>query len=232
MSPDYHGLCKRLSALRRHLLPQISPTGAYTDSESDRTRAFIALSHAEIESFIEIRCTNVANAAKTNWFTHRRVNGIIFSLYTICYSGWAELQGDFRDLPKLETKADIEKRIVSCLDQYKHVISSNHGIREPYLRKLLVPLSIRMSDLDANWVLEMTNFGGLRGQIAHMSGKANQPPDPEAFDKLIRKVLLPGLKALDQRLSSLVGAATPPLQRNGAWHRIKCALQLIRTGYP
>lgn len=68
MSPEYHSLCRRIVLLERHLLPPLSPTGSYTDADYDRTRSYVALIHAEIESFIETRCATVANAAKTRWF--------------------------------------------------------------------------------------------------------------------------------------------------------------------
>lgn len=148
----------------------------------------------------------------------------------MCYSGWVELEGDMKDLPKLSPKTDIDSRITSSIDQYTHVIGSNHGIKEKYLRKLLVPLSIRISDLDPTWIVGMSNFGGLRGQIAHMSGKANQPPDPAAIKSLVRSNLLPGLKDLDTRLSGLISAAGPVPQSLGWIARLRRAFQLIWSG--
>lgn len=212
-------------------MPSISLTGSYTPADYDRTRAFVALSHAEIESFIESRCSQVASAAKTAWFRNRTINRIIFSLYAMCYSGWADLDGDLNELPKLSNKTDVDSRVTSCFDQYSHVIGNNHGIKDRYLKKLLEPLSIRLTDLSQSWVLEMSNFGGLRGQIAHMSGRANQPPDPATVDNLICAILLPGLKDLDQRLSALISAAGTVTAPMNWFQRFQRAVRLIWTGH-
>lgn len=226
MTPEYHSLCKRIARLQRHLLPKLSSTGSYTDAEYDGTRAYIALVHAEIESFLEKRCKDVAAAAKTRWFVNRSINGIIFSVYTMCYSGWAELEGD-SGLPKLSKKTDVEDRITSSIQQYTHVVDSNHGIKEKYLKKLLVPLSIRLTDLDPNWIIEMSNFGGLRGQIVHMSGKTRTPPDPAATRHLIRTMLLPGLNDLDKRLTALVTSIGPLTTRMTLRERVRGAFRLL-----
>ncbi len=199
-SPEYHALCKRIAELRIHLLPAaFDPTGSYPPAELDKTRAFVALVHAEIEAFIEERCLFLARESVSYWLKNRSPNAVVFSLFAICYTGWIELDDKPDSLPPLSKEHDVEKRLVTALKQYEKVVGDNNGIKDQNLKRLLVPLSVRIKDeLDEDWITSMSNFGGDRGKIVHMTWKANQPPDPKGIRETVGIHLLPGLKKIDQ----------------------------------
>lgn len=232
MSPDYHELCRRLASLCRNLLPQINPIGAYTDVEYDRTRAFVALVHAEIEAFIEARCLYVVTEARVRWLATRSPNRILFALYAMSYSGWSAIDEEIENLPKVTNQYDLIVRVASSFAQYQQILSANNGIRDANLKKMLVPLSIWLTDLDPAWLLEMSNFGGFRGQVVHTSWKANQPPDPGTLNTLIRTILLPGLNRLDRELTDVLAAAGPAIAKKTIRERLVSAYRVLSTGYP
>ena len=83
------------------------------------------------------------------------------------------------------------------------VIDQNHGIREENLSKILFPIGIEPWSLDNVWLTTMDSFGRARGSVAHTSVKTQQPIDPETEFTRIAKLILPGLKKLDKKISRL-----------------------------
>jgi hypothetical protein len=214
------------------LLPQISPIGSYSEEEFDKTRGLIALAHAEIEAFIEARCLYVVNETRVRWQATRSPNRIVFALYAMCFSGWSAINEDIEALPRLTNQYDLLGRVGSAFTQYQHVLGINNGIREANLRKMLMPLSIQLSDLDPAWIIEMSNFGGFRGQVVHTSWKANQPPDPATVNNLLRNILLPGLNRLDRELTTILASTGPLIPKKTFAERLSSAFRVIWTGYP
>jgi hypothetical protein len=135
----------------------------------------------------------------------------LFCLHSICYSGWVEIGGKLDNLPKLTDERSVEARISSAIRQYEHLVGANHGIKEANLKYLLVPLSVRFkSDLDHTWVTAMSNFGGDRGKIVHTTWKASHPPDPLDSRNALAKIILPGLKRLDEILTGILSGIPSP----------------------
>lgn len=206
LSPEYLGLCKRIAELRRNLLPAaFDPLGNYAPDVLDNARGFVALAHAEIEAFLEERCLIVAKESVSRWMASRASSRVTFALFAICYTGWTEIGGRADDLPKLTDEQKVEARLGTALKQYQHVVDNNHGIKEDNLKKLLVPLSIRLvGDLDMTWLNNMSSFGTDRGRIVHQRWSANQPPDPKGALRTLWKEIVPGLRHLDKVLTALL----------------------------
>jgi hypothetical protein len=222
LSAEYLQLCKRVEELRKHLLPPtFDPTGNYSAAEYDRVRGYVALVHAEIEAFIESRCLVVASKCVDDWVKHRKTSPVVISLHAICYGGWDGLieQPAFK---KLSNEISVEARLHSALAQYSQAVGGNNGIKEADLKRLLIPLSIRMNDLNPNWLVAMDSFGGVRGQIAHQTSVGVvQQPDPKDLRRLVWKDLVLGLRDLDlllTRLSLQLAHTSPgPIGRKPDW---------------
>lgn len=210
MSKGLIACYKRVMELRRTFLPvTFDPTGNYAAEVYDQTRAFIALTHAEIEAFIEEQALRIADAATMKWMKRRLPNRVIFGIYTIAYGNWSGILAEKPDnLPAISNEKSIEARLGSAFKQYKAAVSENHGIREHNLKLLLVPLSVRLGvDLDTTWIASMNSFAQHRGQILHQSSidpQVQQPPDPATTLELIQKTIFPGLVRLDRVLQDLL----------------------------
>src|SRR5215218_4159913 len=77
MAKRWSSLQRDIEALRRHLLPkQFNSLGVYAnvDLVQARTRAFLVLSHAEFESYIEGWAKEIARAAEKLWNKSRRIS--------------------------------------------------------------------------------------------------------------------------------------------------------------
>ncbi|MFN7526376.1 MAG: hypothetical protein ACK5QA_02960, partial [Dolichospermum sp.] len=66
-SDKFITLRTQLNRLKNEFIPEISPTGLYSESQLSRTAAYRVLAHAEIESYLEERAWEVVQNAKTLW---------------------------------------------------------------------------------------------------------------------------------------------------------------------
>lgn len=196
-SASFVSLTSRFRELRNHLLPKnFDLTGTYTPRQFDRTRGYIALVHAEIESYIESKCKDLAAQRVDDWIRNRTPSPVIIALHAICYSGWSGLMPEPQF--KLPTnQINVEARLQECRKQYDQVVESNNGIKEENLKKLLVPLSVRMSDINSDWISDMNSLGATRGSIVHQSIGMTTQPDPKETHLNIINQITAGLRDLD-----------------------------------
>lgn len=206
ISAEFRSLCQRLEEIRRHFLPiHFSVSGSYSPAEYDRVRGYVALTHAEIEAYIEERCLTVADHCVKKWQTTKTPSAVIIALHAICYSGWAELL----DAPKFKKASptpqmSVEARLSDALSQYRQCVEDNHGIKADNIKRLVVPLSVRMSELDQTWLADMDSYGTTRGKIVHLSFSTVHQPDPKDYRNTIWKRLVPGLRELDALFNNLI----------------------------
>lgn len=157
--------------MQDRFVPALSPTGYYNDKEYDFVRAYIVLTHAEMEEYLEGRARDIIGSSLLKWNTKRKVNRCIASLL---------LHHDRARTPKPQ---DSTTHIHCAVRTHENsVINQNHGIKEDNLFDLFVPLGLDKSEVSANLLIDLTNFGSARGQVAHTSArKVQTPPDPRTF---------------------------------------------------
>lgn len=183
-------LKKRLTILRRHLLPaDLSATGSYSLLVLDRARGYRVLVHAEFEAYLEDRCWAVASGAIQQWKVDMKPRHVLMSLLTRCG-------------PSASNSLTLEDRVGKAGNCYHHLIQQNHGIRELNLVNLLQPVGIELTDLDGTWVSTMDSFGVARGEVAHSAIGAQKPIDPQTELKIVKQ-LREGLGDLDELINTL-----------------------------
>lgn len=201
----FRELLARLTELRKHFLPsKFSPTGTYRERNYDRARAYRLLVHAEIEHYLERIAERAVLDCIKNWRADKTASDIIICLLASYHSGWGDDSENSEALPitsKNNIKAGVDKVIQNTLDQYMHILRTNHGIREENLKNIFIPIGIRFVDLDPTWLIDITSFGKDRGEVAHRSNKAQQAIDPKTEYERV-KVLIIGLGELDQLVQS------------------------------
>ncbi|MFM6098458.1 MAG: HEPN domain-containing protein [Dolichospermum sp.] len=173
--PEYYKfntLEMQLDRLKDEFIPEISPTGVYSESQLSRTAAYRVLAHAEIESYLEERAWEVVQNAKTLWTKGKTTRSLI------CLLGFSGLTMDKPPdtlTPQKgsktvkEEKIKISKKIDLAVESFKRVISQNHGVKEDHILSLLLPIGIDSDDLDPAWLATMNTFGEKRGLVAHKS---------------------------------------------------------------
>ncbi|MFN5592196.1 MAG: hypothetical protein ACK482_01880, partial [Aphanizomenon sp.] len=143
----------QLDRLKDEFLPEISPTGSYSESQLSRTAAYRVLAHAEIESYLEERAWEVVQNAKTLWDKSGKTTRTL-----ICLLGFSGLTMDEPpDTLKKpsnvkqdnhDKRLEITEKINSAIKSFKKVIDNNHGLKEKNILALLLPIGIDSDDLD------------------------------------------------------------------------------------
>jgi hypothetical protein len=166
-----------------------------------RTRAFLVLSHAEVESYLEDWAKEIARKAEVLWTAKRKVSTPLLFLH-------ASLGRPLGNLETLNggTAKDPETRlsdsVVKLFQDYYSSIKDNHGIKEKNVLALFTPLGISKSAFSATLAPGLDSLGAKRGTHAHYSAKSvTTPLDPESTYKEVVQ-LVDDLKTLDAWLIS------------------------------
>ena len=190
-SRNFNELRKRLSELRKHLLPKtFSPTGDYTDRQIDRARGYRLLAHAEIEAYLEDFARETVIKRVSDWKAKSLPNIVVIALCAY----HASLSKDEK-----RNTSELSSIIDKAVETYIRNLKSNHDIREENLRNIIQPVGLLMSDLDPTWIINLDEFGKLRGDVAHQSNKTTGRLNPEDEYQRVSQIIQ-GLRALDQKL--------------------------------
>jgi hypothetical protein len=201
-SARYRDLTRRLARLRKHFLPRVfSATGDYTEMQLDHARGYRLLVHAEIEAYLEDRARAIMNMAVKNWTADRKPREIIVNLLSFQFESKAASNQDLKNEYAGRNRRKNEA-VQSAQGAFNRILSLNHGIKEENILKILLPLSLKGSDIDPTWLGTIDSFGAARGETAHSSIKVQQPLDPKG-EAITVDSILRGLKEIDQFLNSI-----------------------------
>jgi hypothetical protein len=194
-SKRWKDLERETRRLRNQFLPEpFEPLGVYPNSArvQAHTRAFLVLSHAEIESYLEGWAKEIARAAETLWTSSNKVTKpLAYLLATLA----ERIEPKTKDSP--QKLADASVRL---FQKYYKVIKDNNGVKEANVLALFAPLGIPASALGATLLPSLDSLGSLRGSHAHESAKAVASVlDPETEFKRVTD-LVTELGSLDDWL--------------------------------
>lgn len=202
-SKRWNALRQGVETLRTHFLPPVfDPLGNYADSVriQSHTRAFLILSHAEIESYFEEWAKEIARSSENLWNSSSRVSRpLAFLLSTLAaqFKIPETIQGASKDIPQMLSDA-----VTTVYSRYYKQIKDNHGIKEKNLLDLFGPLGLAPAALSSTLLPSLDHLGKSRGDHAHLSAKAVQSVlDPETEYKRVRDLIVGDLATLDQWLS-------------------------------
>ncbi len=201
-SQRYKRLEKRLAALRKSFLPDpFSPTGTYEPNQSDHTRGYILLSHAEIETYLEDFCGDIVVDKLSKYTQHGRAGLVLVSLLSHFYHAHSAPDRQGPTIAGGEPSIGIVNKAGLW---FQGRLRDNHGIKKDNISKLVGPVGILLGSLDDTWLADMETFGARRGAIAHTSSLGiQQPLDPQTQYDFVNTNLLQGILVLDGLFSQL-----------------------------
>jgi hypothetical protein len=170
-SKRWKDLNREIESLRKYFLPDpFDPLGVYPNSASIQAhaRAFLVLSHAEIESYLEEWAKEIAQTAESVWKNKNKITEpLTFLIATL---------SERITLPDTLTgknATDIHQRLkdimVQLFPKYYKRINDNNGIKEKNFLSLFAPLGMPAGALGATLLPDLDNFGERRGTHAHHS---------------------------------------------------------------
>jgi len=200
MSKRWKQLKREIGTLRKQFLPDpFDPLGVYPKSirVQAHTRAFLVLSHAEIESYLEEWAKEIARASEVVWLSSGKITEpLAFLLATLAQRieiPPTPLVTNWKDSPQRLAEASVK-----LFQKYYKQIKDNNGIKEKNVLALFAPLGVPATTLGSTLLPNLDSLGALRGTHAHHSAKAVQSVlDPETeYNRVID--LVDELLVLDQ----------------------------------
>ena len=186
----------RIAALRAQLI-RISGTGSYSQAQYTNAQAFVVLSHAVIEEYIERMVLEVVDASIIAFKNHGIQSSCLLALLTYT-----------RNEPAPEELIpgpwSLHARIRGARQVLWRDIEVNHGLQESNVVPLYLRAGLKESDMARAWLDDMNELGRLRGRIAHTTNGpgATAPDDPGDVLERVKSVL-PALSWLDHRMVML-----------------------------
>lgn len=195
-------MAREIGALRDQFLPNpFDPLGQYANAAKVQahTRAFLVLSHAEIESFLEAWAKDIARTSEGIWTTAARVTSplaFLLSTHAERLSVPETLSGPNAS----DSPTRLATAIAKVFQKYYKILKDNNGVKEKNLLAIFAPLGMPASATGATLLPNLDAFGATRGTHAHQSAKAVQTQmDPEIEYKRVMN-LLRDLEDLDRWL--------------------------------
>lgn len=159
--------------LRRQFLPNpFNPLGQYPNRNEVNayTRAFVVLSHAEVETYLEGWAKDIARKAEDIWYTSRRITEpLAFLLASLSerIAAPRSLIGGERDSHE-QLGASLKK----VFQKYYKQVRDNNGVKEGNLLALFSPIGVPRSATSSTLLPMLSSFGASRGVEAHQSAQA------------------------------------------------------------
>jgi hypothetical protein len=122
---------------------EFDPLGGYPDFNRVQayTRAFIVLSHAEIETYLEGWAKDITSACESVWKSSTRVtNPFAFLLATI--SERVEIANSLADAKGKDVPTRLLDESIKLFQRHYKQIKDNHGIKEKNFWTLFAPLGV------------------------------------------------------------------------------------------
>lgn len=186
-----------MSCERVFLPAKFTPTGEYSKRQLDRARGYRLLVHAEIEAYLEDLAWNLLREKLGDWKKGKKISPPILSVLA-CYRVHWDLE-QLAHISKSSKYADerVDEIIDLAVKQYITARDSNHGIRIKNLKDLMIPVGVKVQELDSSWLVDLDEFGKQRGEVAHKSAGTQQIINPK--DELDRvSSIINGLEKLDE----------------------------------
>ena len=201
-SAEFRNISQEISKLKSGLMNfHAREDGAYTDEELLKCRAFIAFSHAEVETYLEKIASRILEESYNQWKT-RAVYGLVIATLLIFRS---QREVAIPDNPMPPTKNAVPDVISDAFKMQRKAIAANNGIKRNNLSTMLLPLGILPDDLDELMLTQLDEMGKRRGEMVHKPNKVSLQNirDPFTGEQHDIDQLIAAIGTLDDKLEAL-----------------------------
>lgn len=195
-SPRIALTLREVAILRRQFIVLRQPP-AYSDPDYARARAFVVLSHAAIEDYIEGMALEVVDKCIQRFEVDGKARTSLLAL--VAYGSGIDVPSSFTGGPW-----GLRARLKDSRKALRDWTQANNGVKAKDVLRLLLPVGLKETDMGSAWLQNMDDLGELRGRVAHHGNPpgAHSPVDPrDALDHVQR--VLPTLCRLDARMCAL-----------------------------
>lgn len=163
------------------VLPEIDPATYNLD-----VRAYLLLSHAALEQFVEDLCLELVNRATDSWESNHHLSEPVLALIAF-YSDSLTISDNERD-PELTFFDHIRLGLEKAKATYSSYLKKkNNGVSVKYLRQMLLPVGLSVPT-DPKWVGSLAQLASYRGDNAHKH-RVTKVTDPERAREWVQDCL-------------------------------------------
>lgn len=198
-SRRWYSLYREIEALRKNMLPsKFNNLGQYSRPAQvqARTRAFLVLSHAELETFFEEWAKEIARKSEEVWKSNRKVTQPLAVLIATSDSH-IPVNDKISEAQQEDIGTKVDAFIRKRYEEYYKQIRENKGIKQSNLLTLLSPLGVPGTAYGGTLLPSLDSFGKSRGLHVHNSVRSVQNIlDPELEYKRVQDLVV-DIKTLD-----------------------------------
>ena len=160
------------------------------ECDGDHVRAYIALCHAEFESYLEQRATDIVDEALSLWNNEKKATLPLMAL--------------FAHFEYIEKNVSTTQKIYMIVSLFKqNVIKKNNGLKGDNIKKLFVPIGVDFETIDSAWISTLDSYGVMRGATVHMSAMVQQALDVHTV-LATTKIVKDGIENFEELLDGLI----------------------------
>lgn len=159
--------------------------GTPPESYEDHVKAYCILAHAAFEEFIERVALGLMDYATERWQSQRRTSDVILAL--LCRYGEKMQIDDNETSPEKKPFDYLRLLVENAKKSFSQDIHRNHGVSILYLKNMLIPVSIEISQ-DLNQLNSLKQLSDGRGTYAH-KGQVRSVLAPEDAKRYVKDVL-------------------------------------------
>lgn len=163
------------------VVPEVDPATYNLD-----VRAYLLLSHAALEQFVEDLCLELVNRATDSWESNHHLSEPILALIAF-YSDGLTISDNERD-PEVTFFDHIRLGLEKAKATYSaYLKKKNNGVSVKYLRQMLLPVGMSVPT-DPKWVGSLGQLASYRGDNAHKH-RVTKVTDPERAREWVQDCL-------------------------------------------
>lgn len=189
-----------LSQLRTALIVEKTDVGDYTREDHDMALGFRVLASAQVEDYVEKRCSDAARQGVDRFLTGQPTRT---GRALLIWHGTRKKQRYAIPLRDSECVPDRDK-VEASLAAYLASVKATHGISGQDARDLVIPLGVMEVDLDDQLFDRLDQLALVRQKAAHVTvNRVKTMTEPIAEWREVDAVLA-GLSALDDAIQAAV----------------------------
>ena len=202
-SKEFNKLERNVAKLKTHFLNfEKSVDGNYSDYDLMNCRAFVAFAHAEVESYLEGMAEKILIRAKTKFTTDNKVGQVVAGLLSFRRRQETSTPDDVNAPGARQTITFLVNEAIETQEQF---IKRNNGIKPSNFSNVFAPLGVQSDHLSEALMIQLKNFGNVRGDLVHTNSQVSLPRLRDPFDDEYKDVqfLVEELKSFDEAVRNL-----------------------------
>jgi len=207
LSQRYNSLQVAIELLRKDFKIKVLLEKSKTTDPEDfflehRTtiRSYLALTHAELETYFEGRALEIVNTLEKFWISFPNT---VYPLLDFNKDSEANIKTKSKSSDSKTFEELVIENIRKRTGIFRNKISNNNGIKKKDVRALFHPFGLDFGTLDSAWLENLEVYGKKRGDAVHQSSEMQKRIVISDVEKELEEILA-GAQDFDSYITVLL----------------------------